>query len=124
MTLKIGENTWISGRLVLPVDVTTVVGNLLDNAVDAARLGGNHIKEVEIELLQEGSTLHVIVADSGDGIAPDFVEDLFTEGRTTKPDSGYRAAGVSGSRCRGRSADPSVATCGCSAQATPTGSFG
>ena len=88
VTLKIGENTWVSGRLVLPVDVTTVVGNLLDNAVDAARLGGNHIKEVEIELLQEGSTLHVIVADSGDGVAPDFVEDLFTEGRTTKPDSG------------------------------------
>jgi two-component system, CitB family, sensor kinase len=88
VTLKIDENTWISGRLILPVDVTTVVGNLLDNAVDAARLGGNHIKEVEIELLQEGSTLHVIVADSGDGVAPDFVEDLFTEGRTTKPDSG------------------------------------
>ncbi len=88
VTLKIDENTWISGRLVLPVDVTTVVGNLLDNAVDAARLGGNHVKEVEIELLQEGSTLHVIVADSGDGVAPDFVEDLFTEGRTTKPDSG------------------------------------
>jgi two-component system CitB family sensor kinase len=88
VTLKIGENTWVSGRLVLPVDVTTVVGNLLDNAIDAARLGSNHIKEVEIELLQEDSTLHVIVLDSGDGVAPDFVEDLFTEGRTTKPDSG------------------------------------
>ena len=54
VTLKIGENTWVSGRLVLPVDVTTVVGNLLDNAIDAARLGSNHTKEVEIELLQDG----------------------------------------------------------------------
>jgi two-component system, CitB family, sensor kinase len=88
VTLKIGENTWISGRLVLPVDVTTVVGNLLDNAIDAARVGANPTKEVEIELLQEGSTLHVTVADSGDGVAPDFVELLFTEGTTTKPDSG------------------------------------
>ena len=105
VTLKIGENTWIPGRLLIPVDVTTVVGNLLDNAVDAARLGGNHIKEVEIELLQEGSTLHVIVADSGDGVAPDFVEDLFTEGRTTKPDSGIpggRGIGLALSRQIGR----------------------
>ncbi|WP_374025947.1 ATP-binding protein [Mycobacterium sp. HNNTM2301] len=88
VTLKIGENTWVSGRLVLPVDVTTVVGNLLDNAIDAARTGDNRAKEVEVELLQEGTTLHVTVADSGNGVAPGFVDDLFTEGTTTKPDSG------------------------------------
>lgn len=88
VTLQIGENTWVSGRLELPVDVTTVVGNLIDNAIDAARSGANPAKEVEIELLQEGSTLHVTVADSGDGVAPDFVEQLFNEGTTTKPDSG------------------------------------
>ena len=88
VTLTIGENTWVSGRLVLPVDVTTVVGNLLDNAIDAARTGHNDAKEVEVELLQDGSTLHITVADSGDGVAPDFVDHLFTEGTTTKPDSG------------------------------------
>jgi two-component system, CitB family, sensor kinase len=88
VTLKIGENTWVSGRLVLPVDVTTVVGNLLDNAIDAARTSDNEAKEVEVELLQEGTTLHITVADSGDGIAPGFVDELFTEGTTTKPDSG------------------------------------
>jgi two-component system, CitB family, sensor kinase len=88
VTLKIGENTWVSGRLVLPVDVTTVVGNLLDNAIDAARTSDHETKEVEVELLQEGTTLHITVADSGDGVAPGFVDDLFTEGTTTKPDSG------------------------------------
>ena len=106
VTLKIGENTWVSGRLVLPVDVTTVVGNLLDNAIDAARSGSNETKEVEIELLQEDSALHVIVLDSGDGVAPDFVEDLFTEGRTTKPDSGIpggRGIGLALSRQISRS---------------------
>ncbi len=106
VTLKIGENTWISGRLLLPVDVTTVVGNLLDNAIDAARLGSNDIKEVEIELLQEGSTLHVVVLDSGGGVAPEFVGDLFTEGRTTKPDSGIpggRGIGLALSRQISRS---------------------
>ncbi len=106
VTLKIGENTWISARLLVPVDVTTVVGNLLDNAIDAARLGSSDIKEVEIELLQEGSTLHVVVLDSGDGVAPDFVADLFTEGRTTKPDSGIpggRGIGLALSRQISRS---------------------
>lgn len=106
VTLKIGANTWISGRLVLPVDVTTVVGNLLDNAIDAARVATGEIKEVEIELLQEGSTLHVTVADSGDGVAPDFVELLFTEGSTTKPDSGIpggRGIGLALSRQISRS---------------------
>ncbi|HTQ16395.1 sensor histidine kinase [Mycobacterium sp.] len=106
VNLKIGENTLVTGRLVLPVDVTTVLGNLLDNAIDAARLGKNPIKEVEVELLQEGSTLHVIVSDSGDGVAPEFVDDLFTEGRTTKPDSGIpggRGLGLALSRQISRS---------------------
>ncbi|WP_287041416.1 ATP-binding protein [Mycobacterium sp.] len=106
VTLKIGENTWVSGRLELPVDVTTVVGNLLDNAIDAARTGSNPAKEVEIELLQEGSTLHVTVADSGDGVTPDFVAQLFTEGTTTKPDSGIpggRGIGLALSRQISRS---------------------
>jgi two-component system, CitB family, sensor kinase len=88
VTLMIGENTWVSGRLALPVDVTTVLGNLLDNAIYAARTGSSETKVVEVELLQDGSTLHITVADSGDGIAPDFIEHVFTEGRSTKPQSG------------------------------------
>ncbi|MDT5220799.1 MAG: two-component system, CitB family, sensor kinase [Mycobacterium sp.] len=106
VTLKIGENTWVSGRLELPVDVTTVVGNLIDNAIDAARASENSAKAVEVELLQEGSTLHVTVADSGDGVASNFVEKLFTEGTSTKPDSGIpggRGIGLALSRQISRS---------------------
>jgi two-component system, CitB family, sensor kinase len=88
VTLTIGENTWVPGRLALPVDVTTVLGNLLDNAIYAARTGASEDKVVEVELLQDDSTLHITVADSGDGVAPEFVEHVFTEGKSTKPDSG------------------------------------
>jgi two-component system, CitB family, sensor kinase len=88
VTLTIGENTWVPGRLALPVDVTTVLGNLLDNAIYAARTGASEIKVVEVELLQDDATLHITVADTGDGVAPDFVEHVFTEGKSTKPDSG------------------------------------
>jgi two-component system, CitB family, sensor kinase len=88
VTLTIGENTWVPGRLGLPVDVTTVLGNLLDNAIYAARTGANETKVVEVELLQDGSTLHITVADTGNGVAPEFVEHVFTEGKSTKPESG------------------------------------
>lgn len=88
VTLAIGENTWVSGRLGLPVDVTTVLGNLVDNGIDAARVSTGTVKEVEVELLQEDSTLYITVADSGPGVQPDFVDRMFVEGTTTKPDSG------------------------------------
>ncbi len=88
VTLTIGANTWVPGRLGLPVDVTTVLGNLLDNAIYAARTGASEAKVVEVELLQDGSTLHITVADTGDGVPRDFIEHVFTEGKSTKPDSG------------------------------------
>ncbi|WP_319452765.1 MULTISPECIES: ATP-binding protein [unclassified Mycobacterium] len=88
VTLTIGENTWVPGRLTLPVDVTTVLGNLLDNAIDASRTGANDTKVVEVELLQDGSTLHITVADTGNGVTPEFVEHVFTEGKSTKLESG------------------------------------
>lgn len=105
VTLTIGANTWVPGRLGLPVDVTTVLGNLLDNAIYAARTGANDDKVVEVELLQDGSTLHITVADTGDGVAPEFVDHVFTEGKSTKPDSGIpggRGIGMALSRQIGR----------------------
>lgn len=125
VVLRIGESTWVSGRLALPVDVTTVLGNLVDNAIDAARTADNDNKEVEVELLQEGSTLHITVADSGDGVAPDFAEHMFTEGTSTKPHSGIpggRGIGLALSRQLSRSVggdlwlsspgDPAAELCG------------
>jgi two-component system CitB family sensor kinase len=88
VTLLIGASTWVSGTLALPVDVTTVLGNLLDNAIEAARITDSHTKEVEVELVQEESTLHITVGDSGDGVAADFTPHLFTEGASTRPDRG------------------------------------
>jgi two-component system CitB family sensor kinase len=105
VTLTIGENSWVDGRLALPVDVTTVLGNLVDNAIDATRDSAGAVKEVEVELLQENSTLFITVADSGPGVRPEFVDQLFVEGTTTKPDSGIpggRGIGLALSRqlCR------------------------
>jgi two-component system CitB family sensor kinase len=101
VTLRIGPNTWAPGQLVFPVDVTTVLGNLLDNAIEAARIGSSAVKVVEVELLQDKSTLHISVADSGDGVAPDLTDEIFVEGTSTKPHSdlpGGRGLGLTLSR--------------------------
>jgi two-component system CitB family sensor kinase len=111
VTLTLGENTWVPGRLALPVDVTTVLGNLLDNAIYAARTGVSEAKMVEVELLQDDSTLHITVADTGDGVPPDFVEHVFTEGKSTKPDSGIpggRGIGMALSRQITRALDGDI----------------
>ncbi len=99
--LRLGANTWAPGWLKVPVDVTTVLGNLLDNAIDAVRGTDNPTKTVDVELLQDGSTLHITVVDSGDGVASDFVDQVFIEGTSTKPQSdlpGGRGIGLALSR--------------------------
>lgn len=80
--LRIGAETLITGAVIDPQDVTTVLGNLIDNAVVAAVHGKDESRWVEIELLSEGDTLHLVVADSGDGIGGDR-ELPFVEGYTT-----------------------------------------
>ncbi|WP_245580288.1 sensor histidine kinase [Arthrobacter castelli] len=118
--LRIGEETLVRGRVSDPHDVTTVIGNLIDNAVQAAVHGSNPDRWVEVDLLDEpdpapgvgsdeapggggtgpGSggdgdeqdrdpgangrppgTLHLVVADSGDGATDP--ELIFADGYST-----------------------------------------
>jgi two-component system, CitB family, sensor kinase len=76
--LRVGAGTLIRGSVTDPQDITTVLGNLVDNAVEAAVHGSSEVRWVEIELLSEDRTLHLVVADSGDGVVGDpglpFVE--------------------------------------------------
>ncbi|OWY81855.1 sensor histidine kinase [Rhodococcus sp. BUPNP1] len=85
VALVLGENTWVHATVRAPVDVTTVLGNLLDNAIEAARTSGRTPAEVEVELMEAGVDLHVSVADTGDGVDP-ALPDVFVEGATTRSD--------------------------------------
>ncbi|WP_327140924.1 sensor histidine kinase [Nocardia sp. NBC_01327] len=170
--LRLGPNTWVHANLAAPVDVTTVLGNLLDNAIEAARLGAaEHVAAgganptiaasvepvapgnaepaahrdaepaahrdaepaarrdaepavggdaeparggfesatggdaapavVELELVQEGETLHIAVADSGGGVAAELVDSVFAEGVSTRAGEGVpggRGVGLALSR--------------------------
>ncbi len=103
VALRIGPETLVRGQVTEAQDVTTVLGNLIDNAVNAAVAGAAAERWVEVEVLDEpgddGGTLHVVVADSGDGLAEGTDADqVFTEGFTTAsgPLSGNGRAGGQG----------------------------
>ncbi|MGZ8178658.1 ATP-binding protein [Williamsia sp. SKLECPSW1] len=120
VTLTLGAQTWIDGELISPVDVVTILGNLLDNAIDAAREGSREPRVVEVEVVAEDDTLIVTVADSGDGIgglrlgadaamAAD-PQSVFVEGVTSHADPtvpGGRGMGLALSRqsARGHGGD-------------------
>jgi sensor histidine kinase regulating citrate/malate metabolism len=63
--------------------VATVVGNLVDNAVDAASVAAvageadGHEAWVEVELRQDASSVEIVVRDSGPGVAPELAREVF-----------------------------------------------
>ncbi|KHL01241.1 histidine kinase [Sinomonas humi] len=94
VVLRLGDSTLVRRPVSAPQDVTTVLGNLVDNAVRAAVAGsqdGNGERWVEVELLDDGPTLHLVVSDSGDGIGPVPPPRLFEPGYTTTPSAPYEA---------------------------------
>jgi two-component system CitB family sensor kinase len=93
--LQLVEATQLDGELRDPRAVLTVLGNLIDNAVDAARTSGREPAAVEVGLrLLDDDVLAISVADSGAGIPADERERIFEPGYSTKPTAGAGSRGV------------------------------
>ncbi len=72
----------------VPVDlnrekVVTILGNLIDNAFDAA-LHSKHKPQVTISMTDSGNDLVFEIGDSGAGVPPKIAEKIFDRGFTTK----------------------------------------
>lgn len=102
VALELGETSWVDAAVVAPVEVTTVIGNLVDNASDAARRGSRRPARLEVDLLSEGTTLHLSVVDTGDGVPGDLRADVFIEGMSSSDREG-RGLGLALSRQAARS---------------------
>ncbi len=63
-------------------DVITVLGNLVDNAVDAC--AGSPGAAVEVWVLLDGDAVHVRVRDNGPGVPEELAESIFVRGFSTK----------------------------------------
>jgi two-component system, CitB family, sensor kinase len=92
--LRIADGTRL-GRVDEPLsaDLTTVVGNLVDNALDA--IGHAPDGWVAVQIAQENGHVRVEVRDSGPGVAPELAEEVFEHGFTTKAAAvGQRGIGL------------------------------
>lgn len=67
----------------LAADLVTVVGNLVDNALDAIGPGG----WVRATVRVDAGEVHVTVSDSGPGVARELAEEVFRQGYTTKDEA-------------------------------------
>ena len=72
-------------------DLTTVVGNLVDNAIDA--VAGRHSARVGIRLSEEDEQVVVTVHDSGEGIDSGEIGKIFVQGYSTKTSSSEAGRG-------------------------------
>jgi len=92
--LAVAEGTALPAGVADPHDLVTIVGNLVDNAIDAAagapaprwvRIGAEVVDAAEVVLR---------IADSGPGVAADDAERVFGRGWTTKGQVDGRARGI------------------------------
>ncbi|MFH8716735.1 sensor histidine kinase [Streptomyces zaomyceticus] len=94
VSLRITPDSLLPDRLVDPRELVTVVGNLVDNALDAA--AGTPGARIDVSLRAEGRTVVLRVADSGPGVPEERRELIFAEGWSTKalPSHGKRGLGL------------------------------
>jgi sensor histidine kinase regulating citrate/malate metabolism len=64
-------------------DLVTVIGNLVDNAVDAS-VEAAQSRRVHVQISASERELAICVEDSGPGLPPDLIESAFTRGWSTK----------------------------------------
>ena len=85
--LTVTEDTAVQATGIDPRDLVTLVGNLIDNAIDAAAAAPAP-RRVTVTVCQDRTGLVLRVADSGPGLSQDLVERAFHRGWSTKPVSG------------------------------------
>ncbi|CAL9551285.1 Sensor histidine kinase DcuS [Streptomyces sp. enrichment culture] len=92
VALWVSDRTRLPDRLIDARGLVTIVGNLVDNALDA--VAGTRHARVEVELRAEGRTAVLRVRDTGPGIPPEHRESVFLEGWSTKEPPAHRQRGI------------------------------
>ena len=86
VVLRLGVDDELEASALSTSELVSVVGNLVDNALDAAA-GGASPARVSVRLTVDRATgvIELTVTDSGAGIDPDHLRHIFDRGFSTKP---------------------------------------
>jgi two-component system CitB family sensor kinase len=84
VVLVLAEGSWVPRKLAAPVEVITVLGNLVNNALEAAHEAQVRPARVEVDLLADGDDLVISVANTGVGIPAASVAGLFSDGVSSR----------------------------------------
>jgi sensor histidine kinase regulating citrate/malate metabolism len=89
----------VSGNLVWPAgtapvrDVVTIIGNLVDNAFDAVAEAEGE-RRVSVDSVVRDGVVVLTVSDSGPGLPPEAVDEVFRHGYSTKTGTAERRRGL------------------------------
>ncbi|MEV5982951.1 ATP-binding protein [Streptomyces sp. NPDC052114] len=94
VTLRLADKPSPSRPAVAPRDLVTVLGNLIDNAVDAAAAHPAAKPFAEVGMWAEPGATVLSVADNGPGVPTALRTAVFREGWSTKQAPPHRGRGV------------------------------
>jgi len=90
--LRVSDDTMITRSSLDSEDLITLLGNLIDNALDAAASGGAD-RWVSVSVTEQAGDLVIKVHDSGVGVPAGVEGQMFNEGFSTKSGPGPRRRG-------------------------------
>ena len=90
--LRVSPDTSLPDPVSGAPDLVTIVGNLIDNAIDS--VAPHERGEIEVSIRDDDEGIHVRVSDTGPGVPPEIVDEIFTDGFTTKVATGVGRRGL------------------------------
>ena len=77
--LNLDSNSFISERIAKPdaIDLTTIIGNLIENAFDAFKNVRRNNKSINLLLKESDSNLYIKVTDNATGIEQENIDKIF-----------------------------------------------
>ncbi|GHJ37515.1 sensor histidine kinase [Streptomyces sp. TS71-3] len=95
VSLRLSDRTHLPTGLIDARDIVTVLGNLIDNALDVVGGGQAGARSVvEVEAFVEADTVVIRVSDNGPGVPVELRNTIFQEGWTTKASPTHRGRGL------------------------------
>ncbi len=90
--LRVSDDTVMTRSALDSEDLITLVGNLIDNALDAAA-ASHHDRWVSVSVTEQAGDLVIKVHDSGPGVLESLNGQIFQEGFSTKSGPGRKRRG-------------------------------